>query len=127
VGKEEQIMISRGKSRVFAASLRAVLIVGDGGTAKVSSDPAQAKHEDSRVAFSHMLPHLDGARLEATVVEVNYGPGESSPPHTHPCAVIGYVIDGTYRTQVKGETGSCLQGRTKLLRSAQWRSPRLGQ
>jgi quercetin dioxygenase-like cupin family protein len=120
-------MISRGKSRVFAASLRAVLIVGDGGTAKVSSDPAQAKHEDSRVAFSHMLPHLDGARLEATVVEVNYGPGESSPPHTHPCAVIGYVIDGTYRTQVKGETGSCLQGRTKLLRSAQWRSPRLGQ
>lgn len=96
-------MICCGKSRVFAASLCAVLTVGYGDTAKVSSDPAQAKHEHSRVAFSHILPHLDGARLEATVVEVNYGPGESSPPHTHPCAVIGYVIDGTYRTQVKGE------------------------
>src|SRR5215831_1948349 len=64
---------------------------------------AQAKHEHSRMAFSHALPQLDGAHLEATVVEVNYGPGESSGPHTHPCAVIGYIVEGTYRTQVKGE------------------------
>ena len=33
VDKEEQIMICRCKSRVFAASLCAVLMVGYGGTA----------------------------------------------------------------------------------------------
>jgi quercetin dioxygenase-like cupin family protein len=36
-------------------------------------------------------------------VEVHYGPGESSPTHSHPCAVIGYVFDGALHTQVEGE------------------------
>jgi quercetin dioxygenase-like cupin family protein len=46
---------------------------------------------------------MDGGHLKATVVEVNYGPGESSQPHSHPCPVIGYVIAGALRTQVRGE------------------------
>jgi quercetin dioxygenase-like cupin family protein len=57
----------------------------------------------ARVAFAHTLPRLDGTHLQATLVEVTYGPGGSSPPHSHPCPVIGYVIEGTLRTQVKGE------------------------
>ena len=56
-----------------------------------------------RTAISHDLPAMDGGRLKATVVEVTYGPSASSPPHSHPCPVIGYVVDGTLRTQVKGE------------------------
>jgi quercetin dioxygenase-like cupin family protein len=59
--------------------------------------------EHARIVLSHTLPKLDGSHVKATVVEVNYGPGESSPPHTHPCAVIGYVLEGTLRTQVEGE------------------------
>lgn len=55
------------------------------------------------IAFSHALPHLNGDHLKATVVEVTLGPGESAPPHSHPCAVIGYVIQGALRTQVKGQ------------------------
>jgi quercetin dioxygenase-like cupin family protein len=39
----------------------------------------------------------------ATVVEVHYGPGESSPQHSHPCPVIGYVVHGVYRSQIEGE------------------------
>ena len=70
--------------------------------ASASTSPSVAK-ERARVAFSHALPKLDGNHLQATVVEVHYGPGESSAPHSHPCAVIGYVISGTLRTQVKGE------------------------
>jgi len=62
-----------------------------------------ATKERSRIAFSHMLPKLDGNRLKATVAEVNYRPGEASPPHSHPCAVIGYVVTGKIRTQVRGE------------------------
>lgn len=59
--------------------------------------------EKARIAFSHALPRLDGAHLKATIVEVTYGPGGSSPPHSHPCPVIGYVIEGELRTQVKGQ------------------------
>ncbi|MGA2923304.1 MAG: cupin domain-containing protein [Candidatus Sulfotelmatobacter sp.] len=59
--------------------------------------------ERARVAFSHALPKLDGSHLKASVVEVQYGPGESSPQHSHPCSVIGYVVDGTIRTQIEGE------------------------
>ena len=57
----------------------------------------------SHVAFSHALPKLDGAHLHVEIIEVTYGPGESSPPHSHPCAVIGYVAAGALRTHVKGE------------------------
>jgi quercetin dioxygenase-like cupin family protein len=57
----------------------------------------------ARVALAHDLPRLDGDRLRATVVEVAYGPGDSSPPHSHACPVIGYVASGTIRTRVEGE------------------------
>jgi quercetin dioxygenase-like cupin family protein len=67
------------------------------------ADSSPTKTEQARIAFSHALPPLDGGHLNATIVEVTYGPGESSPPHSHPCAVIGYVVEGALRTQVKGE------------------------
>ena len=66
--------------------------------------------ERARVAFLHALPKLDGNRLQATVVEVHYGPGEASSLHSHPFAVIGYVIGGTLRTQVKGEPEAIYRG-----------------
>ena len=72
--------------------------------AQVTSDASRHQTaEQARIAFSHALPHLDGANLKATIVEVTYGPGQSSPPHSHPCAVIGYIIQGALRTQVQGE------------------------
>lgn len=61
------------------------------------------KKERARIVFSKPLPKLEGDHLKAFLVEVNYGPGESSSPHSHPCAVVGYVVEGTLRTQVKGE------------------------
>lgn len=65
--------------------------------------PGQKATKNVRIAFSNDLPRLEGSHLKATIVEVTYGPGESSPPHSHPCPVIGYVIEGALRTQVKGE------------------------
>ena len=64
---------------------------------------AAAGEEKDRTVISHALPRMDGNHLGVTVVEVTYGPGGSSPPHSHPCPVIGYVVEGAYRTQVKGE------------------------
>jgi quercetin dioxygenase-like cupin family protein len=95
-------------SRMGVSSAVAILwATGMGGLpahAQASaSTPHSAAKQRARVAFFHALPKLDGNHLQATVVEVHYGPGESSSPHSHPCAVIGYVIGGTLRTQVKGE------------------------
>jgi quercetin dioxygenase-like cupin family protein len=53
--------------------------------------------------LAQTFPKMDGEHLKATLVEVNYGPGESSEPHSHPCPVIGYVLAGALRTQVRGE------------------------
>ena len=64
---------------------------------------AICRGEAARIVFTHALPVLDGGRLEAKVVEVTYGPGERSQAHSHPCAVIGYVLEGAVRMQVKGE------------------------
>jgi quercetin dioxygenase-like cupin family protein len=80
----------------FATSHAAVAQVATSASAKEDTGHA-------RTPISHALPRLDGTQLKATIVEVTYGPGASSPPHTHPCPVIGYVIEGALRTQVKGE------------------------
>ena len=37
------------------------------------------------------------------MVAVSYGPGESSKAHSHPCPVIGYVLEGSLRMKVTGE------------------------
>ena len=72
--------------------------------ARVSVDPSHGETAwQLRLPFSHALPQMDGGHLRVSVEEVAYGPGESSPPHSHPCPVIGYVAKGAIRTQVKGE------------------------
>lgn len=55
-------------------------------------------------AFSHALPHLHGDRLNAKIIDVTYAPGASSRPHTHPCPVIVYVVEGAVRSGVRGGT-----------------------
>ncbi len=67
-----------------------------------SSSYSQAK-DRARIVLTKPLSKLDGDHLKVVLVEVHYGPGEASLPHSHPCAVIGYVVKGALRTQVKGE------------------------
>jgi quercetin dioxygenase-like cupin family protein len=57
----------------------------------------------SRVAIAQALPPLDGSHLEATIVEVSYEPGGANTAHRHPCPVIGYILEGSMRMQVKGQ------------------------
>ena len=56
-----------------------------------------------RVALSRPLATMKGDGLKVTVLEVVYAPGAASSPHSHPCPVIGYVVSGSVRMQVKGE------------------------
>jgi len=67
------------------------------GSAKAKGGKAQV-----RSAFAGDLPGMQGDRLRTTVLEVTYEPGGSSTPHRHPCPVVGYVVQGNLRTQVKG-------------------------
>lgn len=69
------------------------------------STPAQdLSHKPrSSIVLAQALPEMDGKHLRVTLVEVTYGPGEASSPHSHPCPVVGYVLEGTLRHQVKGE------------------------
>jgi quercetin dioxygenase-like cupin family protein len=65
---------------------------------------AHGKTKDrARIVLSKPLAKLDGDHLKAVLLEVHYGPGEASSPHFHPCAVMGYVVEGKIRTQVEGE------------------------
>lgn len=87
---------------VAGCSLCCFLVLMTWAQEKTRGADDRAK-DRARVALTHVLPRLDGTNLKATVVEVRYGPGEASPPHSHPCAVIGYVSEGSLRSQVQGE------------------------
>jgi len=66
---------------------------------------SRTKEEGERdvVRLKQAMPALDGKSLTATLVEVTYTPGAGSEPHSHPCPVIGYVIEGTIESQVAGQ------------------------
>jgi quercetin dioxygenase-like cupin family protein len=74
---------------------------------QAQSHALQAKSaEQSRVVLAQTLPQLDGRNLKASLVEVTYAAGGSSTPHSHPCPVIVYVVEGALRAQVKGQPES---------------------
>jgi quercetin dioxygenase-like cupin family protein len=81
----------------------AIAMLSAATTVLLGSGAVQDRASRSRIAFSGKLPALDGQRLEATIVEVTYPAGGANPAHRHPCPVIGYVLEGAVRMQVKGQ------------------------
>jgi len=95
----------RSPISVAVASLCGGLVAAHFAWSQQAASGAHTQVKDrARIVLSQPLPKVDGDHLKATLVEVKYGPGEASSPHSHPCAVIGYVVEGAVRTQVKGET-----------------------
>jgi quercetin dioxygenase-like cupin family protein len=93
---------------MLAAATIAGLAACQGGSAAKTTDLVNEARAASVPArgpspYVHGLDPMDGSHLKVTVVAVRYGPGESSKPHSHPCPVIGHVIEGALRTQVRGE------------------------
>jgi quercetin dioxygenase-like cupin family protein len=91
----------RGGGWIFACGMALAVLPGWPQAPRHIAQPA--KQQRVRVAFARALPALDGTHLKVTLVEVTYGPGESSHAHSHPCPVVGYVMSGAVRMQVKGE------------------------
>jgi quercetin dioxygenase-like cupin family protein len=62
----------------------------------LADDPARKV----TVVFDHALPNVPGKSVRGVLVE--YGPGGSSPSHTHPSSAFIYatVLEGEIRSQV---------------------------
>jgi quercetin dioxygenase-like cupin family protein len=59
--------------------------------------------DTSRMVGSYEISHGTDSVSQVRLVEVTYGPGGSSPAHSHPCPVIGYVVEGEFRSRVDDE------------------------
>jgi quercetin dioxygenase-like cupin family protein len=53
--------------------------------------------------FKQALPDVQLKGWMANAIEVTYGPGEASNPHQHAGFVLGYVLEGEVRFQLRGE------------------------
>jgi quercetin dioxygenase-like cupin family protein len=93
--------------RSEAAGLRSIALLCLALAACGTAPPAPPGGDAAvRSVLTQTLPAMDGAKLHVTVVEVSYAPGGSSKPHSHPCPVIGYVLDGSLRSGVRGGADS---------------------
>jgi quercetin dioxygenase-like cupin family protein len=61
---------------------------------------AQSAGGGRKTVFQRDLPEVTLKGWSVTVVEVTYGPGESTPAHRHPGITIAYVLEGEVRSKV---------------------------
>lgn len=54
---------------------------------------------------------INGKGAKVIMLELTYPPGNSTPPHHHTGPVLGYVLEGALKSQVKGQPlRICRQG-----------------
>ena len=70
------------------------------GTIGVSSTIAADENAKITLVYDHALPNAPGKSIKGVLVE--YGPGGSSPAHTHPKSAFIYatVLEGAIRSSV---------------------------
>ena len=81
--------------RILCALLVATLPFGS-----VLAEAPQSKNAKVTLVYQHELPNVPGKSVKGVLVE--YGPGGSSPGHTHPQSAFIYatVLEGAIRSQV---------------------------
>ena len=69
-------------------------------TTRVASGIAADKDAKITLVYEHALPNVPGKSIKGVLVE--YGPGGSSPAHTHPKSAFIYatVLEGAIRSSV---------------------------
>jgi quercetin dioxygenase-like cupin family protein len=67
-----------------------------GGSAAIAAD----QNAKTTLVYEHALPNVPGKSIKGVLVE--YGPGGSSPAHTHPKSAFIYatVLEGAIRSSV---------------------------
>jgi len=86
-----------GLPRFTYALIVCAVIVGSIG---VGSAMAADKNAKVTLVYEHALPNVPGKSIKGVLVE--YGPGGSSPAHTHPKSAFIYatVLEGAIRSSV---------------------------
>jgi len=56
-----------------------------------------------KAIYKRDLPPVSLNGWYVTVLELTFPPGMTSPKHTHPGFVLGYILEGEYRFQLEGE------------------------
>jgi quercetin dioxygenase-like cupin family protein len=81
--------------RILCSLLIATLSFGG-----VLADAPKSKNAKVTLVYEHELPNVPGKSMKGVLVE--YGPGGSSPGHTHPKSAFIYatVLEGAIRSQV---------------------------
>ena len=86
-----------GLPRFPYALIVCAVIVGS-----IGMGPAMAADKNAKVTlvYEHALPNVPGKSIKGVLVE--YGPGGSSPAHTHPKSAFIYatVLEGAIRSSV---------------------------
>ncbi len=68
--------------------------------------PPKPPADQVQTVLSQPLPSFKGEHMTVEVVRVHYAPGQSTPAHSHPCPVMGYVLEGAVRMQVQAPATS---------------------
>ena len=84
---------------MFKHLLCSVVFAALAMTPAMAHDPASQRAKVT-VVFDHVLPNAPGKSVKGVLVE--YGPGGSSPAHTHPKTAFIYatVLEGAIRSKV---------------------------
>ena len=87
---------SRAAALLYALIVCALIVA----TIGVGSGIAADKNAKITLVYEHALPNVPGKSIKGVLVE--YGPGGSSPAHTHPKSAFIYatVLEGAIRSSV---------------------------
>src|SRR5947207_1100971 len=68
-----------------------------------SDAQAAPKKSSSKPILQQALPNVELKNWNVNAVEVSYPPGGASNPHQHAGFVLGYVLEGEVRFQLRGQ------------------------
>lgn len=93
-------MIIIPKRTSIAVVLSCATVAGLRFTAASAAAPQTPSPSQSRIALARTLPAMDGKEIRVKLVDVTYAPGGANASHSHPCPVVGYVLQGALRMRV---------------------------
>ena len=94
-------------NHTLQSAIIAIVLLFSACCTTAQQTPSKASVQTGVVeVLSQKLPTMDGTNLTVKLIDVTYPAGAASRPHSHPCVVVGYVVDGAIVSQVKGEAES---------------------
>lgn len=87
-------------SIAIALSLGLLLLANIAISQHADHDPDEPGPTVKMLMDQPMQETIDGKPAQAAMLEVTWGPGESSAAHRHPCPTLVYVLEGVIETRI---------------------------